>query len=194
VFTGLVQAVGVVAAISEARLEVIAPEGLAVDDPIREGESIAINGCCLTVLPGAGLKFDLSEETLRRTSFHNFKSGSSVNLERALRVGDRLGGHLVQGHVDAVGTVVERSENQTGLALTIRAPSDGARYLVDKGSVTVDGVSLTVVNPRAEIFDLWLIPHTLAETNLASLHVGDLVNLEYDVLAKHVESLLRFRL
>jgi riboflavin synthase len=189
-FTGIVEELGVVRAVGENRLAV-GCRTVASDAEI--GASMAVNGVCLTVVErSAGhLAFDLSEETLRRTSFARLSGGDRVNLERPLTLLGRLGGHLVQGHVDGVGevTAVERSEDG-GAWLTVRAPADVRRYLVEKGSVGVDGISLTVAARDADTFSVALIPHTLEATTLGSARVGDPVNLEVDVIAKYVEALL----
>lgn len=192
-FTGIVESLGEVASLAEGRLEVrpepgFAPEGFA------EGESVAVNGCCLTVLPGEGLRFDLSPETLDRTSLGALASGARVNLERAVVAGGRLGGHVVQGHVDATGVFEGSSPEGNSVVMRFRAPAGYGRYLIDKGSVAVEGVSLTVVRPVEDAFEVWVIPHTLERTNLGSLRPGDRVNLEFDVLAKYVERLLEARL
>lgn len=189
-FTGLVQAVGSVVALDGRRLSIQIPSGVW-EDPIQIGESIAVDGCCVTVVAlGSELQFDLSEETLARTAFGGLEAGSRVNLERALRVGDRLGGHFVQGHVDGVGTVLSRSPPDGSETFRFRVPADGAKFLIDKGSITVNGVSLTVIAPSGSAFDVAVIPHTLGETTLGDLAVGSPVNIEYDVLAKHVAALL----
>jgi riboflavin synthase len=189
-FTGIVEELGVVRAVGENRLAV-GCRTVASDAEI--GASMAVNGVCLTVVErSAGhLAFDLSEETLRRTSFARLSGGDRVNLERPLTLLGRLGGHLVQGHVDGVGevTAVERSEDG-GAWLTVRAPADVRRYLVEKGSVGVDGISLTVAARDADTFSVALIPHTLEATTLGSARVGDPVNLEVDVIAKYVEALV----
>jgi riboflavin synthase len=188
-FTGLVQAVGTVASLEGGRLVLSAPN--AWDDPLEIGESIAVNGCCLTlVAAGPDLEFDLSEETLRRTAFGTLHAGARVNLERALRAGDRMGGHFVQGHVDGVGRLVSRMAHEGSETFRFAMPAQGSRYLIDKGSVAVDGVSLTVIEPGEATFDVSLIPHTLGSTNLGDRQPGDPVNLEYDVLAKYVERML----
>lgn len=161
------------------------------DDPIKAGESIAVNGCCLTALEDGQLAFDLSPETRLRTSFQGLSIGARVNLERAMRPMDRLGGHIVQGHVDCVGEVVAVLHDGDFTIFRFRASEEYDRYLIDKGSIAVDGVSLTVVNPVAGEFDVWAVPHTVAHTNLGDRRPGELVNLEFDVLAKHVEKLLQ---
>ena len=192
-FTGIVGSLGRVVALGGGRLEVRAEGGFAPDG-YEEGESVAVNGCCLTVLPGEGLRFDLSPETLDRTSLGALAPGARVNLERAMAVGGRLGGHVVQGHVDAAGTFEGSREEGNSVVMRFRAPSGYGRYLIDKGSVAVEGVSLTVVRPDGDAFEVWIIPHTLEKTNLGGLRPGDRVNLEFDVLAKYVERLLEARL
>lgn len=192
-FTGLVQAVGEVIACLDGRLAIAAPDAWP-GDPLCVGESISVNGCCLTLVAGEGeLLFDLSPETIERTALGGLGHGSKVNLERALRASDRLGGHIVQGHVDGVGHL--RSVHEAGGAWTYRfeAPEGGERYLIDKGSVCINGISLTVVQPSGREFDVAVIPHTRTETNLGTTLPGDPVNIEYDVLAKHVERLLSLR-
>ncbi len=189
-FTGIVEERGVVRELGPNRLAVscrTAAEGIDV------GSSIAVNGACLTVVerePGS-LSFDLSPETVNRTSFARLQEGDPVNLERPVTLATRLGGHLVQGHVDGVGEVVEvRSDGAGGAWITVRPPGDLLRYLVEKGSVAVDGVSLTVAELDDGAFSVALIPHTLAATTLGTTVVGDPVNIEIDVLAKLVERLL----
>jgi len=188
-FTGIIQAVGKIKENQGSKLELNA-ETAWPGDPIQAGESIAVNGCCLTALRDGELDFDLSPETRLRTAFNNSKPGSPVNLERAMRPMDRFGGHIVQGHVDAVGEAVTILQDGEFMVFRFRAPEEFDRYLIDKGSVTVDGISLTVVNPVGGEFDVWVVPHTLANTTLGSLRAGDLVNLEFDVLAKHIEKLI----
>jgi len=159
-----------------------------VTEGSRVGDSISVNGCCLTVIAmGPGWwAADAVPETLSRTSLGSLRSGDPVNFERAVSVGSRLGGHLVQGHVDAVGRIT-----QVGSDLRVAAPDSVRRYLVEKGSVTVDGVSLTVVAVTEEGFDVAVIPHTLSVTTLGRKRVGDPVNLEADVIAKYAERLLQ---
>src|SRR5439155_7427658 len=157
------------------------------------GASIAVNGVCLTVVERGreDLSFDLSEETLRRSDLGRLAPGRPVNLERPVTLATRLGGHLVQGHVDGVGEVVGVEADPTGGAwLTIRPPAELLRYLVEKGSVSVDGVSLTVAGLDGDAFSVALIPHTLAVTTLGTTRMGESMNLEVDVLAKYVERLL----
>jgi riboflavin synthase len=189
-FTGIVEELGAVVERAPDRITVSCRSVLADTDV---GSSIAVNGVCLTVVErGAGqLGFDLSEETLRRTTLAGLSPGGPVNLERPCTLTTRLGGHLVQGHVDGVGEVVGvEAEPAGGAWMTIRPPAELVRYLVDKGSVSVDGVSLTVAGVDGDAFSVALIPHTLAATTLGTAGVGAAVNLEVDVLAKYVERLL----
>lgn len=159
------------------------------------GESVAVNGACLTVTSGTGARFtvDVSPESLRRTTCGSLSRGSQVNLERSLRMGDRLGGHIVLGHVDGVGTVDRIKPEGDWVLYRFRAPKPIWPYLVEKGSIAVDGISLTVYDCRDGRFTVALIPHTLAETTLANRVPGDRVNLEADVLLKHIEAMLKAR-
>ena len=189
-FTGLVQ--------SLAEITSLVPEGPGVRLVVREpaiaanaqvGDSIAVNGCCLTVaaIDGDELAFQAGEETLARTNLGELAPGSSVNLETSRRVGDQLGGHYVTGHIDAVGTVDERHDDAEWSTIWFHIPTNLIRQIASKGSVAVDGVSLTVVDVEAERFSVALIPHTLANSTLGTRQVGDRVNIETDVLAKYVE-------
>ena len=200
-FTGLVEAKAVVDSLerrgSDVRLTLALPatngrgEPLAGD--VKLGDSVALNGCCLTVVDIAGenlWSFEAGAETLSRTNLGDLSEGSGVNVERALRADDRLGGHLVQGHVDAVGTVAKLDRDGEWLNMHFTAPDNVAALLVDKGSVCVDGVSLTVCEPHAAGFYVALIPHTLGETTLGDRTVGDRVNFEADILGKYVQKLL----
>jgi riboflavin synthase len=176
------------------RLVVRAP---VVANDARIGDSIAVSGCCLTVVQEVGelLSFDAGSETLSRTTFGQLKRGSRVNLERSLKLGDRLGGHLVSGHIDGLGTLAARRDEGDWSHFTFRAEPRLMRQTVSKGSIAVDGVSLTVVTVTEHEFSVALIPHTLAVTTLGSLRVGDQANLETDLLAKYVERQLQgFRL
>lgn len=192
-FTGIVEELGTVEAVEDQgdaiRLTVRAATVL---EDAGLGDSIAVNGCCLTVVTHDGTLWtaDVMQETLDKTSLQGVAPGDRVNLERAVTADKRLGGHVVQGHVDAVGHVVRREPSEHWEVVEISMPADLGRYLVDKGSITVDGVSLTVVEARAESFTVSLIPETLARTTLGHRQPGDRVNLEVDVLAKHVEKLL----
>ncbi|MCD6641061.1 MAG: riboflavin synthase [Nocardioides sp.] len=192
-FTGIVEELGSVRAVEERgdalRLTVAAE---AVLEGTGLGDSIAVNGCCLTVAERDDDSWvaDVMQETLDKTTLGSLRAGDAVNLERAVTMATRLGGHLVQGHVDGVGTVIARTPSDNWEVVEISLPSHLAHYLVDKGSITVDGVSLTVVEARADSFTVSLIPETLARTTLGTRTVGDRVNLEADVIAKHVEKLL----
>jgi len=192
-FTGLVEEVGEclwLRRTTEAtQLMLTAPE---ISRGIRRGDSVAINGCCLTVTAHRKdqLSFDLLEESLRLTNLGKLRPGAKVNLERALAVGARMGGHFVQGHVDGVSEVLSNTRDGKDMRLEIRLPEEFARYVVWKGSICVNGVSLTVAELHPTSFVLWIIPHTRAHTNLQHLEVGDLVNLEYDILAKYAERIL----
>lgn len=179
-FTGIIQEVNVVVE-AGSRLVVA-----ATFEP-EAGESIAVNGCCLTHVGGPNPAFDLSEETLRRTNLGALGEGDTVNLERALRVGDRLGGHLVAGHVDAVVRLVETRSVGEGVEMVFEIPEGDEALLVDKGSVCLDGVSLTVVEPREGRFRVAVVPHTLEHTTMSGWVPGRLVNLEYDLVARYVQ-------
>jgi riboflavin synthase len=181
-FTGLIEELGSLASRDGARLR-FAAEVVTTDAKI--GDSIAVNGCCLTVveLGDGSWTADVVDETLSRTTLGQLAPGQPVNLERPVRLSDRLGGHVVQGHVDGVGTVVAPAPD-----LIVATPD--TRYLVEKGSVAVDGVSLTVAEVGDDRFRLAIIPHTAAVTTLGRLRAGDRVNLEFDILAKYVERLL----
>ena len=192
-FTGIVEELGVVEGLEEQpdaiRLTVRGPLVLA---DTRLGDSIAVNGCCLTVAERTSDTWtaDVMQETLDKTSLAGVAPGDRVNLERAVTAYKRLGGHIVQGHVDGVGTVVGRTPSEHWEVVEIALPDGLGRYLVDKGSITVDGVSLTVVEAGEASFTVSLIPETLARTTLGFRGTGDRVNLEADVIAKHVEKLL----
>jgi riboflavin synthase len=205
VFTGIVEELGEITGVEDvgeastagaggipersARFRVRGP---AVTAGARYGDSIAVNGVCLTVVDLAGDEFtaDVMAETLRRSDLGTLRPGSRVNLERPTAVGGRLGGHIVQGHVDGVGTLLERSRCESGDVVRIALPARLARYVVEKGSITVDGISLTVVDAGPDHFTVSLIPATLALTTLGIKEPGEQVNLEVDVIAKYVERLL----
>jgi len=195
-FTGLVETQGkVVQFLPEADGNRLLVQSSMFDETIKMGESIAINGVCLTVVASDQQQatFQLAPETLRRTNLGDLKPGCMVNLERALQLGDRLGGHWVQGHVDGVGKLVSRQPDQNWELFHFELPGELSRYAVAKGSITVNGVSLTVVNVSDSQFSIALIPHTLEVTNFGQLKPGDKVNLEMDILAKYVERLLSAR-
>jgi riboflavin synthase len=193
VFTGIVEELGEVVARSDladaARLTVRGP---LVTSDVAAGDSIAVNGVCLTVVESAAGSFtaDVMNETLVRSSLGTLAVGSPVNLERAVRVQDRLGGHLVQGHVDGTAHVLSVEPAEHWTVVTVSLPADLARYVVEKGSITVDGVSLTVSAVGHTEFQVSLIPTTLERTTLGRKGVGDAVNLEVDITAKYVEKLL----
>jgi riboflavin synthase len=191
-FTGIVDEVGHVVALApdgdSVRMVLRGP--LVVSDA-RHGDSIAVNGCCLTVTEHDDTTFavDVMAETLDKTSIGQLRPGSAVNLERALPATGRLGGHIVQGHVDGTGTILERRHGPHCETVRIGLPRRLTRYVAEKGSITVDGVSLTVVEVADDWFTVSLIPTTLAETTLGAAPVGSIVNLEVDVIAKYVERL-----
>ncbi|MEU8913216.1 riboflavin synthase [Streptomyces nigrescens] len=192
-FTGIVEELGEIVAVenlgdaSRFRLR-----GPVVTEDAKHGDSIAVNGVCLTVVDTADGEFmaDVMAETLNRSSLGALAAGSRVNLERPMALGGRLGGHLVQGHVDGTGTILERTPGEHWEIVKIALPAALSRYVVEKGSITVDGVSLTVVDAADDYFTISLIPTTLALTTLGIKKAGDPVNLEVDVLAKYVERLL----
>ncbi len=191
-FTGIVETRGIVRAVhSHPQSARIVVEGGHFLEGTRVGDSIAVNGACLTVTRVAGDTFeaDLSVETLARTTLRTLRPGDAVNLEAPLALGDSLGGHLVQGHVDGVGRVVRRWSEGEAWWLDLAAPPALTRYIVEKGSIAVDGVSLTVAARVGDRFTVCLIPHTCAVTTLGALQPGANVNLEVDILAKYVEQL-----
>ncbi len=183
-FTGIVEELGQLESLEDGRLRIAATR---VVEDASIGDSIAVNGCCLTVVAFGDdwWEADVSDETISRTSIRSLQPGDGINLERAVKMSDRLGGHLVQGHVDGVGEVVEPVPE-----LRVRVPESLTRYLVEKGSVTVDGVSLTVVDALDDGFTVAIIPHTADVTTLGARRPGDLVNIEVDVMAKYVERLM----
>jgi riboflavin synthase len=193
VFTGIVRELGVVVSAEEASggraIVVRAPETAA---SAAVGGSVAVNGCCLTAVSISGdeIAFHAVPETIARTSLGGLERDDRVNVEPALRVGDELGGHYVQGHVDAVGRIQSVEAEGEGLRVFVDAPAEVLRYCVEKGSVTVDGVSLTVAELSSDAFAVALVPYTLEATTLAALRPGQAVNLEADVLAKYVERLV----
>jgi riboflavin synthase len=188
-FTGIVEEVGQVASLVNHCLTVQASK---VMERMNLGDSMAVNGACLTVVDFSEGEFsvDLAPETLRRTSFGNLKEGDPVNLERPLAVSDRLGGHIVQGHVDATGRITSLRPEGDCVMVRISSPKRLMPYIVEKGFVAVDGISLTVVKKGASSFTLSVIPYTMENTNLKGKSVGNAVNLEVDIVAKYVESLL----
>ena len=192
-FTGLIQQVApaqVLGNIGEARqLAISAPTGWL---DLEAGESIAVNGSCLTIamLSAGKIIFDLLEETLARTNLGTLVGGSLVNLERALPANGRVGGHFVQGHIDCTARVIQLEQRGADFRLEIDLPNGFARYVAPKGSIAVNGVSLTIAQRTRQSFVVWIIPHTWENTNLRLLEAGALVNLEFDILAKYVEQFL----
>ncbi|HEX2711602.1 MAG TPA: riboflavin synthase [Candidatus Acidoferrales bacterium] len=195
-FTGIIERVGAVASLDRrgdgAGLTIRAPE---MAPALAPGQSIAVNGCCLTVVEADSDVFaaDLSGETLRRTSFDELKPGVRVNLERPLTAGKELGGHFVQGHVDGVGRIVRLAPQGQDWRLSVRVPEELGRYVAMKGSIAIDGISLTVAGWQDGVAGLAIIPYTYAHTNLSGASVGDPVNVECDILAKYVERLMESR-
>ena len=195
-FTGIVKELGEVDRVERsargARLAIRAPE---TAQRVQVGDSVSVNGVCLTVVRREGdrLEFDAVQETLRRSNLGILQPGDGVNLEDALHAGEAMGGHFVQGHVDTTGTVRRLVPQGNAVVMTIGVAREWMRYVVPKGSVAVDGVSLTVVDVGEDEFSVWLIPHTRMVTTLGCRRVGDQVNVEFDVLAKYVEKLLQAR-
>ncbi|PSL91012.1 riboflavin synthase [Pseudomonas sp. R9.37] len=193
-FTGIIESIGSIRAMTPkgGDVRLLVETGKLDLDDVKLGDSIAVSGVCLTVieLPGNCFAADVSRETLDCTAMNDLKAGSPVNLEKALTPTTRLGGHLVSGHVDGVGEVVSRSENARAVEFRIRAPKELAKYIAHKGSITVDGTSLTVNAVNGAEFELTIIPHTLSETIMASYQPGRRVNLEVDLLARYLERLL----
>ena len=190
-FTGIVEGVGIVKSLEEQEeswlLQLDLP--FADGDGLEAGASLAVNGCCLTMKEDGSTmgSFDLLEETLKRTNLGDLQVGDRVNLERSLAANGRLGGHFVTGHVDGPGLIEIFEERGKNLYLQVRVEEQNAKYLVDKGCIAVDGCSLTVCEVTDQSFAVWLIPHTLDQTNLKGRKPGDTLNLEFDLLAKYVE-------
>jgi len=195
-FTGIVEETGRVVSFHP---EAEAWELIVAADQVRQdaalGDSIAINGCCLTIVRQSDgrLHFDVLEETRRLTNFKAFGVNSAVNLERSLRFGGKVGGHFVTGHIDTTGEIVVLEPRGKDHYLRVRVPAECTRYIVHKGSIAIDGISLTIAEVEGSEFAVWLIPHTMLATNLHSRRAGDAVNLEFDLLGKHVEKLLATR-
>ncbi len=195
-FTGLIEEVGTVTSTRERertkQLQIVAPR---IAKKIRTGESVALNGCCLTLSAHRGdqLTFDLLEETLDRTNLKMLRRGSGVNLERALRADGRFGGHFVQGHVDCTSRVISFEQIGGDHRLAVELPAEFARYVACKGSVAIDGISLTIAEVSPMSFVVWIIPHTKRHTNLSRAEAGDMVNLEFDILSKYVERIISAR-
>ncbi len=197
-FTGIVETTGTVQSIvfREGGARFVVQVGEMAKE-LSLGESVAVNGCCLTVTEFEGANgtaaFDLLIETLKVTSLGQLREGSPVNLERALRIGDRLSGHFVQGHVDATAPVLKLEPVGKDHQFTVSLPDGWARLVVHKGSVCIDGMSLTIAELGADSMTFWITPHTFAVTNLRAMKAGDAVNLEFDMLAKHLERLVASR-
>jgi len=195
-FTGLIEEVGTVTSTRERKrrkqLQIVAPR---IAKKIRTGESVSLNGCCLTLSARRGdrLTFDLLEETLARTNLKMLKRDSSVNLERALRGDGRLGGHFVQGHVDCTSRIISFEQIGGDYRLAVELPAEFARYVACKGSIAINGISLTIADVSPISFAVWIIPHTKRHTNLSHAEAGDVVNLEFDILAKYVERMIPAR-
>ena len=195
-FTGLIEEVGTIVAVrahdQRTELQIAAPR-IAKD--VTAGESIAVNGCCLTLTSCRSdfLTFDLLEETIARTNLHDLRQDSPVNLERALRADGRIGGHFVQGHVDCVAAIVAFAAKGSDFRLEIELPENSRHYVASKGSIAINGISLTVADVLPRSFVVWFIPYTKRHTNLDRATIGDLVNLEFDILAKYVERMVSRR-
>lgn len=192
-FTGLIEEVGRVMAVpgsEEPKQLQIAAARIAANAEI--GASVAVNGCCLTVASRDGneLTFDLLQETLERTNLKALARESLVNLEQALKADGRVGGHFVQGHIDCAVPILALEEHGPDLRMEVALPAEFTQYVVEKGSIAIDGISLTVAKAGLNSFEVWIIPHTRSQTNLASARQGNLVNLEFDLLAKYVERMV----
>ena len=193
-FTGIVEEIGAVrTVVSGSEWGSLSIGARQVLEDTRRGDSIAVNGVCLTVTShGSGyFTADVMHESLRRSALGNLSQGSRVNLERAMAANGRFGGHIVSGHIDGIGTVREIREDDIAVWYTISASPALLRYIIEKGSITIDGISLTVAKITAQDFSVSIIPHTAAQTTLSLRKVGDIVNLENDVIGKYVEKLLR---
>lgn len=194
-FTGLIEELGTIAAIQNgAKSSILTIKAHEVLKDVKLGDSIATNGVCLTVTSFSSTSFsvDVMPETLRRSNLGQLKVGSIVNLERALRLGDRLGGHMVSGHIDGIGTITHLEKDDNAIWYTLSAAPSILKYIIEKGSVALDGISLTVAAVDQHTFRVSIIPHTLAMTSLKSKHVGDAINIECDAFGKYVERITQF--
>ena len=191
-FTGIVEEIGTVKSVQS---KVITIEASKIFDDLHLGDSVAVNGTCLTVSSFDNKIFnaDVTQETLNRTNLGSLKNGSKVNLERAMTLSGRFGGHIVSGHIDGVGSIKSMKKDDNAIILTIEVPRQLMKYIVEKGSVAVDGISLTVASLTDNTFSIAVIPHTLKETVLYYKKEGDKVNIENDVIGKYVERLLTFK-
>lgn len=195
-FTGLVEELGTIISIAKgarsARLFIAASQVL---EDGKIGDSIAVNGVCLTVvaIEGNGFQADVMAETLNKSNLGDLRPGEKVNLERALRLSDRLGGHLVSGHIDGVGKIIRQEVMDIAIVTEIEAPSELLKYVIPKGSVAIDGISLTVVSVQKNSFTVSLIPHTAKITSLGFKKVGDKVNLEADIVGKYIERMMHYQ-
>lgn len=195
-FTGLVEEVGITQSILKgSKSAKITIKAAKVLEEVSLGDSIATNGVCLTVTSFTNNTFsvDVMAETMRKSNLNNLKPGDKVNLERALRLGDRLGGHLVSGHVDGIGTIKEFKKEDNAIWVSINTPSSILKYIIQKGSIAIDGISLTIAYVDDEIFKVSIIPHTKDATTLLTKNIGSEVNLECDMIGKYVEKLLAFK-
>jgi riboflavin synthase len=194
-FTGIIEETGEVVEIKDiGEFHTIYVRGKSIFDDLKLGSSIAVNGVCLTARSIDANRFsaEMSRETLDRTSLGSLVKGTIVNLERPMRADSRFGGHIVQGHVDGVGHITGFNREGDAWILEVEYPAAGSRYIIEKGSITVDGISLTVASIRdSRIFSVAIIPHTFDNTNLKAAKAGDTVNLEFDVIAKYVENLIK---
>lgn len=190
-FTGIIEEIGTVRRIQKTRTAAVLEIGASrIQSDMKIGDSIAVNGVCLTVTSMTDSSFtaDVMHETMRRSSLSDIKSGSKVNLERAMQVGGRLGGHIVSGHIDGVGHIARIAADGIARVITISIPKDMEPFIVEKGSIAIDGISLTVVSVGNSQFSVSIIPHTMANTTLIDKHPGAVVNLETDVIGKYVHS------
>ena len=193
-FTGIIEEIGTVKGVKRGnRSVVLEVQAKKVLEDLKVGDSVATNGVCLTVTSFTGSVFcaDVMPETMQRSNLGELRSGDRVNLERALALNGRLGGHIVSGHIDGTGKIVGREKDENAIWISVAASSELLRYIVDKGSITIDGISLTVVSVNDAGFTVSIIPHTQDETTLVKKKIGDTVNLENDIVAKYVEKLMR---
>lgn len=193
-FTGIIEEIGKIQGVQKGSSSaVLSVQASEIMQDIHLGDSIAVNGVCLTVtsIAPSGFTADVMHETLNRSSLGNLRTGSPVNLERAMSANGRFGGHIVSGHIDGTGTVSDIRRDDNAVWYTIKTPSSVLRYIIEKGSITIDGISLTVARAYKDSFSVSIIPHTASLTTLSSRRVGDSVNLENDCIGKYVERLMR---